>query len=41
MTWKFHEETKDKQPNRDFTKLNKKGVGMGAVKANVIENFKF
>lgn len=23
MTWKFHNESKDKDPNRDFTKLNK------------------
>jgi hypothetical protein len=23
MTWKFHQESKDKDPNRDFTKLNK------------------
>lgn len=35
MTWKFHDSTRDKMPNRDFTKLNKMSLKMGAFKPNV------
>ena len=38
MTWKFHEDSRDKDPNRDFTTLNKMGLKDGLYKANVYIN---
>ena len=35
MTWKFHKESKDKEPNRDFTELNKMSLKDGKYKADV------
>ncbi|CAK57406.1 unnamed protein product (macronuclear) [Paramecium tetraurelia] len=35
MTWKFHQESQDKVPNRDFAELNKQSIHNGSVKAHV------
>ena len=38
MVWKFHKETRDKLPERDFLKLNKMALTQGFYKANVNKN---
>lgn len=35
MTWKFHEDSNDRVPNRDFTELNKMSLKGGNFKAHV------
>ncbi|CAK60859.1 unnamed protein product (macronuclear) [Paramecium tetraurelia] len=35
MTWKFHQESQDRVPNRDFPELNKQSIHNGSVKAHV------
>ena len=35
MTWKFHKDTVDKQPDRDFITLNKMGASEGVMGAKV------
>lgn len=37
MTWKYHHETRDKEPDRDFAKLNKMSLNSGLHKSNVIQ----
>jgi hypothetical protein len=39
MTWKFHKESKDKEPNRDFTELNKMSLKDGKYKSDVKFNY--
>ena len=39
MTWKFHKESKDKEPNRDFTELNKILIKDGKYKSDVKFNY--
>jgi hypothetical protein len=40
MTWKFHQESKDKEPNRDFTQLNKMGIKDGLYKADQLNEYR-
>lgn len=40
MTWKFHNETRDKEPQRDFKQLNKMSVGQGLYKATDFSNYR-
>lgn len=35
MTWKFHQESSDRVPNRDFLELNKMSVFNGSISAHV------
>ncbi|CAD8083672.1 unnamed protein product [Paramecium primaurelia] len=40
MTWKFHKESQDQVPNRDFTELNKQSIHNGFVKAHDMYKFR-
>lgn len=36
MTWKYHDETKDKEPCRDFLKLNRHCIKERHINSKVI-----
>ncbi|CAD8174727.1 unnamed protein product [Paramecium pentaurelia] len=40
MTWKFHQESQDRVPNRDFAELNKQSIHNGSVKAHDMYKFR-
>ncbi|CAD8194847.1 unnamed protein product [Paramecium octaurelia] len=40
MTWKFHQESQDQLPNRDFAELNKQSIHNGSVKAHDMYKFR-
>ncbi|CAK57927.1 unnamed protein product (macronuclear) [Paramecium tetraurelia] len=40
MTWKFHQESQDHLPNRDFAELNKQSIHNGSFKAHDMYKFR-